>query len=84
MSKRGLNIYHRKDGRYEGRYADGCLDNGKTKYRSIYGRTYSEVREKLLQIKAKAAMPQKESDLTVKKLFEEWLSAKQTQTKTSQ
>lgn len=83
MSKRGLNIYHRKDGRYEGRYADGCQDNGKTKYRSIYGRTYSEVREKLLQIKAKAAMPQKESGLTVKKLFEEWLSAKQTQTKAS-
>ena len=37
MSKRGLNIYRRKDGRYEGRYADGYGENGKTKYRSIYG-----------------------------------------------
>ena len=47
MSKRGLNIYRRKDGRYEGRYADGYGENGKTKYRSIYGKTYAEVKEKL-------------------------------------
>ncbi|MGN0630452.1 MAG: tyrosine-type recombinase/integrase [Ruminococcus sp.] len=83
MSKRGLNIYHRKDGRYEGRYADGYLENGNTKYRSIYGRTYSEVKEKLLQIKATATVPKTESGLTVAKLFEEWLAAKQTQTKAS-
>lgn len=83
MSKRGLNIYHRKDGRYEGRYADGYLNNGKTRYRSIYGKTYSEVKEKLLQIKARESFPEKESGLTVKKLFDEWLSAKRTQTKAS-
>ena len=53
MSKKGLNIYRRKDGRYEGRYADGFGENGKTKYRSIYGKTYTEVKEKLLQIKAR-------------------------------
>lgn len=83
MSKRGLNIYHRKDGRYEGRYADGYFESGKTRYRSIYGRTYTEVKEKLLQIKAKVTFPETESGLTVKKLFGEWLSAKQTQTKAS-
>lgn len=83
MSRKGLNIYHRKDGRYEGRYADGYLDCGKTKYRSIYGRTYSEVREKLLKIKAKVVVPKNDSGLTVKKLFDEWLCAKRTQTKSS-
>lgn len=83
MSKRGLNIYRRKDGRYEGRYADGYGENGKTKYRSIYGKTYTEVKEKLLQIKAKIISPETESGLTVKELFTEWLSAKQTQTKAS-
>lgn len=56
MSKRGLNIYRRKDGRYEGRYADGYGENGKTKYRSIYGKTYTEVKEKLLQIKARVTI----------------------------
>lgn len=83
MSKRGLNIYRRKDGRYEGRYADGYDENGKTKYRSIYGKTYTEVKEKLLKIKAKVIIPDFESGLTVKELFAEWLSAKQTQTKAS-
>lgn len=83
MSKRGLNIYRRKDGRYEGRYADGYGENGKKKYRSIYGKTYTEVKDKLLQIKAKVIIPNRESGLTVKGLFTEWLSAKQTQTKAS-
>ncbi|SHM31692.1 tyrosine-type recombinase/integrase [Ruminococcus flavefaciens] len=83
MSKRGLNIYRRKDGRYEGRYADGYGKDGKKKYRSIYGRTYTEVKDKLLQIKARVITPDRESGLTVKELFTEWLSAKQTQTKAS-
>lgn len=83
MSKRGLNIYRRKDGRYEGRYADGYSESGKLKYRSIYGKTYSEVRDKLLKIKAKVITPTVESGLTVKELFTEWLSAKQIQTKAS-
>lgn len=83
MSKRGLNIYRRKDGRYEGRFADGYRTDGKTKYRSIYGKTYTEVKEKLMQIKARVILPNVESKLTVKELFAEWLSAKQTQTKAS-
>ena len=83
MSRKGLNIYRRQDGRYEGRYADGYRENGKTKYRSIYGKTYSEVRDKLLQIKAKVIIPEVKSGLTVKELFTEWLSAKRTQTKPS-
>ena len=83
MSKRGLNIYRRKDGRYEGRYADGYREDGKTKYRSIYGKTYTEVKDKLLQIKAKVITPDRESSLTVTELFTEWLAAKMTQTKAS-
>lgn len=37
MSKRGDNIHKRKDGRWEGRYKIGTYENGKTKYRSVYG-----------------------------------------------
>lgn len=47
MSRRGENIYKRKDGRWEGRYINGYKENGKTKYKSIYARTYAEVKEKL-------------------------------------
>jgi len=43
------NIYHRKDGRFEGRYKDGCDADGKTKYRSVFGKSYAEVKEKLEQ-----------------------------------
>lgn len=78
MSKIGLNIYRRKDGRYEGRYAYSYGENGITKYRSIYGKTYTEVKEKLLQIKARINTPKVENGLTVKELFTEWLSAKLT------
>ena len=44
MARRGENIYKRKDGRWEGRYKDGFKPDGKTKYSSVYGKTYAEVR----------------------------------------
>ncbi len=47
MAKKGLNIYKRKDGRWEGRYKNGCTPEGKTKYSSIYGKSYSAVKEQL-------------------------------------
>lgn len=40
MSKRGENIYKRKDGRYEGRYVIGKTPAGKTKFGYIYGKQY--------------------------------------------
>ena len=47
MARKGENIYKRKDGRWEGRYKSGCSEDGKTKYSSVYGRSYTEVREKV-------------------------------------
>lgn len=49
MPRRGENIYKRKDGRWEGRYANGYDINGKITYRSLYAHSYSEVKEKLHQ-----------------------------------
>lgn len=46
MSRRGENIYKRKDGRWEGRYIKGHI-NGKSKYGYVYAKTYKEVKEKL-------------------------------------
>lgn len=53
MAKRGLNIYKRKDGRWEGRFKCGYSDNGKAKYRSVYAKSYSAVKELMEQEKAK-------------------------------
>ena len=47
MSKRGDNIHKRKDGRWEGRIKVGSYLNGKTKYRSLYGSSYKEVKDKM-------------------------------------
>ena len=45
MPRNGENIYRRKDGRWEARYAKGFTLDGKVKYGSIYGKTYEEVKE---------------------------------------
>ncbi len=50
MAKRGNNIYKRKDGRYEGRVPVGYHDNGKIRYKSIYARTLTEVKQKMAEI----------------------------------
>ncbi len=54
MAKRGENIRKRKDGRWEGRYSKGKKD-GKAIQGSVFGKTYHEVKKKL--IVAKAALP---------------------------
>ena len=46
MSKRGENIRKRKDGRWEGRYIKNREANGKAIYGSVYGKTYTSVKEK--------------------------------------
>ncbi|MGL6198874.1 MAG: tyrosine-type recombinase/integrase [Lachnospiraceae bacterium] len=50
MSK-GINIYHRQDGRWEGRYTKSKKSNGKTHFGYVYGRTFEEVKLKLLPLK---------------------------------
>ena len=45
MSRKGENNYKRKDGRWEDRYIHHYV-NGKAKYKSLYGNTYSEVKAK--------------------------------------
>ena len=46
----GKNIYKRKDSRWEGRIKNGYDNDGKVKYKSMYGKTYSQVKEKLMNI----------------------------------
>lgn len=69
MSRRGENIYKRKDGRWEGRYKDST-----SKYHSVYAKSYLEVREKLKEYKTRPVSVSS-GKMTVKMLFDEWLSA---------
>ena len=65
MPKKGENIYKRKDGRWEGRYIR-CYDTaGKAKYGYVYGRTYGDVKDELVQKKRmpSAIPPQEASEL---------------------
>lgn len=55
MSKKGENIYKRKDGRWEGRYVRFYDENRKAKYGYIYGKTYNDVKQRLLEKKALSA-----------------------------
>lgn len=47
MGRHGENIRKRKDGRWEGRYKVFDKQKGRNIYRSIYGCTYEEAKEKL-------------------------------------
>ena len=47
MARHGENIRKRKDGRWEGRCLIYGEEKGEKRYRSVYGRTYEEAREKL-------------------------------------
>ena len=83
MARRGENIYKRKDGRYEGRYPAGYTPDGKRKYHSVYAKTYQETKEKLIKLKVEKQKFQSSGSLTVKMLFEEWLSSVKLRTKAS-
>ncbi len=75
MPRKGENIYKRKDNRWEGRYKVGFKESGKSRYRSIYGNSYQEVKLKLIALKSAPKEVVSSGRLTVKELFEEWLSA---------
>ncbi len=51
MSKRGENIYKRKDGRWEGRYIKSRGQDGQVKYGYVYASNYKTVRNKLIEKK---------------------------------
>ncbi len=74
MARRGENIYKRKDGRWEGRYKSGIRPDGTTKYSSIYGKSYSEVKSALSEKRVNTVKIGTPKNLTVNNLFELWLA----------
>lgn len=77
MSRKGENIYKRKDGRWEARYPNGYNPNGSVKYGYCYGRSYREAREKAAEAKAASIMNSPNLGTGKKKRFsaycDEWL-----------
>ena len=77
MSKKGLNIHKRKDGRWEGRYRTGFYENGFIKYASVYGKSYMEAKNKLLDAIANSLPPEKHSkERTFSEILRLWLDNK--------
>lgn len=87
MSRKGENIYKRKDGRWEGRFKQGVAPNGRTLYRSCYGKTYREVKEKLQKSKQSFAVQPNPPKRNEKKSFggycAEWLAFNRSRVKES-
>ena len=74
MPRRGENIYKRKDGRWEGRYLCSYDEIGNRKYKSVYARTYSEVKEKLNNLKATGQPTYSKTGTRFQKYCYEWLA----------
>lgn len=77
MARKGENIFHRKDGRWEARYVKGYYSDGKPQYGFIYGKTYQDVKNKrvvvLMNLKENNCSSNKES-IKFEKKIDEWLS----------
>lgn len=73
MPRRGENIRKRADGRWEGRYKP----KGATKYDSVYGKTYTEVKYKLKMVSQEPVAKNQEPEIKLLKDMEticlEWL-----------
>ena len=76
MAKHGENIHKRKDGRWEGRYIKARTDGRKAVWGYIYGATYAEVRQRLIQKKAECGFYQLSgNEMTFEELAEQWLAS---------
>lgn len=87
MGRHGENIRKRADGRWEARYIQYYDSKGKAVYRYIYGKTYSEVKQKRKAAISQEAKIMQNQTGTSKILFqhlsEEWLAVKKAQVKQS-
>ena len=76
MPRRGENIRKRKDGRWEGRYCMREPDTGKSIQRSVYAKSYGEVKQKLYAVKIGKERFEKNisARLSFSMAAEEWLN----------
>lgn len=77
MSRRGINIYKRKDGRWEGRIKKEDSGEGVRRYRSVYGRTYAEVKRRMEIAKADESRNRAPEKYTVEEAVILWLKERE-------
>lgn len=76
MSRHGENIRKRKDGRWEGRYIKGRTPDGKAKLGYVYGKTYGQVRQRLVQCRAQCGeLILSAENPTFGQLAQDWLNS---------
>ena len=88
MSRRGENIYKRKDGRWEGRILRGHAPDQRPMYTYVYGHTYKEVKNKILEA---GQLPAKRKIITVRltertpfsEAAQQWIDSKRSRVKES-
>lgn len=87
MSRKGENIYKRKDGRWEGRYIKSRTCTGKIVYGYVYAKTYREAKAKLRERNQFHNPQPVVSVATFQNLFStiasEWFESVKSQTKES-
>ena len=84
--RKGENIYQRKDGRWEGRFPKGRKLNGRIKYGYIYGKSYTEVRQRIYPLRIHYQSLQQiqgNSAETFEEWTNEWLNEVQDEVKAS-
>lgn len=85
MSKKGENIYKRKDGRWEARYIKGYRPDCKAIYGYCYAKTYREAKEKVCHARAElenhGAWEIGDRKKSLSTTSEEWLRLKRSQVK---
>lgn len=74
MPKRGNNIYKRKDGRWEARYVKGVSADGKKLYGSVYGKTYTEAKDKQALFMQDYLSTHKLTTMSLSGIMHEWLN----------
>lgn len=72
MPRHGENIFKRKDGRWEGRYIASRNENGKAVYKSVYAKTYSQVKSKLNTAKSEKSNIKSSKMDTLEELLFYW------------
>lgn len=86
MARKGLNIYKRKDGRWEGRYIKGRTSAGKAHYGYLYDHSYGELRKRLLEVEADTEAGRRQAQLPKVRfdtILDLWLQAEHSRVKES-
>lgn len=83
MPRKATNIYKRKDGRWEARYPAGRNPNGSVKYHSVYAKSYSKVKDKLLIASTTATLQPQKPKLIFSDLLKMWISSNSIKQKAS-